>query len=88
MKKIKIQISNIKNIKIIYKTKFYSLLEILEKNKIKTKYQCRDGFCGMCKINLNYGKIFYIKKPIAFLEKKEILPCICIPVTNIKINIY
>lgn len=87
MKSIKITISRKKNIKINYKNKSYSLLNILEKNKIQTKYNCRNGFCGICKIYLNKGKIFYFKKPIAFFEKKEILPCICIPVTNINIKI-
>lgn len=87
MKNINIKILGEKNIRIYHKNQNISLLNILEKNKIKVKYQCKNGFCGVCKVHLYKGKIVYFKKPIGFFEKKEILPCICIPIKNIIIKI-
>ncbi|QCI17978.1 2Fe-2S iron-sulfur cluster binding domain-containing protein [Buchnera aphidicola (Acyrthosiphon lactucae)] len=82
-----IKIINIKK-KIIYK-KNISLLLILKLNKINIEYQCQSGYCGMCRIELVKGKIFYlIKQPMAALFKEtEIFPCCCKPNGNIVIKI-
>lgn len=63
------------------------LLSILEKNKVYIEFQCREGFCGTCRVDLLKGKIEYIKSPIAFLHSKEILTCICIPKSDIELKI-
>jgi len=82
-----IEVINIKK-KIIYKRNI-SLLFILELNNINIEYQCRSGYCGMCRIKLIKGKIFYfIKQPMAALfQKQEIFPCCCKPNGNIIIQI-
>lgn len=82
-----IKIMNI-NKKILY-IKNTSLLFILEKNNIKIDYQCRSGYCGICRIQLIYGQVSYlIKQPMAALfKKKEIFPCCCKPNGNIIIKI-
>ncbi|QCI20730.1 2Fe-2S iron-sulfur cluster binding domain-containing protein [Buchnera aphidicola (Brachycaudus cardui)] len=82
-----IEVVNV-NKKIIYK-KNISLLCILEINNINIQYQCRSGYCGMCRIELIKGKICYsIKQPIAALFKKnDIFPCYCQPDGNIIIKI-
>ncbi|QIQ42164.1 MAG: 2Fe-2S iron-sulfur cluster binding domain-containing protein [Buchnera aphidicola (Microlophium carnosum)] len=82
-----IEIINI-NKKILYK-KNISLLFVLKLNNINIEYQCRSGYCGICRIELVRGKIFYlIKQPIAALFKeKEIFPCCCKPNGNIVIKI-
>ncbi|QCI15869.1 class I ribonucleotide reductase maintenance protein YfaE [Buchnera aphidicola] len=83
-------IINIINIKknIIYK-KTNLLLLILELNNVNIEYQCRSGYCGLCRIELIKGKIFYsIKQPMAALfKKREIFPCCCQPDGNIIIKI-
>ncbi|CAL4326241.1 class I ribonucleotide reductase maintenance protein YfaE [Buchnera aphidicola] len=65
------------------------LLFILEVNNINIQYQCRSGYCGMCRIELIKGRVHYvIKQPMAALFKKqEIFPCCCQPDGNITIKI-
>ncbi|CAL4042408.1 Uncharacterized ferredoxin-like protein YfaE [Buchnera aphidicola (Tetraneura ulmi)] len=84
---ITIKTNNMK--KIIYNSKKKILLKILEKNNIPIQYNCRNGFCGSCKIQLISGKILYCKKkkPIAYCNFKEILPCSCFVIENIIIKI-
>lgn len=54
-----------------------SLIKILESENIYVENQCREGFCGICRTKIIQGKVFYTKKPIAFINKNEILPCCC-----------
>ncbi|WNC70875.1 class I ribonucleotide reductase maintenance protein YfaE [Thalassotalea psychrophila] len=69
--------------KLIFKT----ALEYLESNNIEIHYHCRDGFCGACRVTLDKGEIEYINgEPLAFVREGEILPCCCIPKTDITIS--
>ncbi|WP_343187881.1 class I ribonucleotide reductase maintenance protein YfaE [Buchnera aphidicola (Periphyllus koelreuteriae)] len=87
MKKNKIIIKN-KNYKVIYTKNKISLLKILIKNNIPIDYQCKEGYCGTCRIILIQGKVYYLKKyTLASLQKNEILSCCCIVDSNIKIKI-
>lgn len=63
-----------------------TILQALEKNKIKPYSMCKEGFCATCKMVLKTGSIEYIDEPIAILEKNEILPCICKAKTDIEID--
>ncbi|CAL4320332.1 Uncharacterized ferredoxin-like protein YfaE [Buchnera aphidicola (Eriosoma lanigerum)] len=73
---------------IFYNTKSV-LLSILEKNKIKINYQCRYGYCGLCRVILKKGIVRYIFiKPIAYAHPGEIFPCCCIAMNNITITLY
>lgn len=77
-----------KNKKIFVKKRKIFLLKILLTNDIKTEYQCKKGYCGICRIFLKKGKISYQNFiPLAFLRPGEILPCCCIIDTNIEIKI-
>lgn len=67
--------------------KRYSLLELLEKNKIKIHYQCRSGYCGVCKILLLKGCVNYQKEPLACIYNNEILPCCCIPTEDLELEL-
>ncbi|QCI20914.1 2Fe-2S iron-sulfur cluster binding domain-containing protein [Buchnera aphidicola (Hyperomyzus lactucae)] len=82
-----IRVINIKK-NIIYQEQC-SLLLILKLNNINIEYQCQSGYCGICRIELIQGKIFYPeKKPMAAVCKKgEIFPCCCHPNGNITIKI-
>ncbi|WP_348666502.1 class I ribonucleotide reductase maintenance protein YfaE [Arsenophonus symbiont of Ornithomya chloropus] len=77
-----------KQTKIIFHDKHHtSILDTLEKNNIQIDFQCRKGFCGICRIYLKQGKIKYHNQPIAFIKNNEILPCSCQPITDIFIII-
>ncbi|WGL97392.1 class I ribonucleotide reductase maintenance protein YfaE [Arsenophonus sp. aPb] len=64
-----------------------SLLDALEQSKIQIEFQCREGFCGACRVRLCKGKVGYRHKPIAFIDKNEILACSCQPLSDIDIDI-
>ncbi|WMY95409.1 MAG: class I ribonucleotide reductase maintenance protein YfaE [Arsenophonus sp.] len=84
MEKHKIFVLYEKKIKILFCNKYHtSILDTLEKNNIYINFQCRKGFCGICRTYLKKGKIKYHNLPIAFINNNEILPCSCQPVTDI-----
>ncbi|WP_206485560.1 class I ribonucleotide reductase maintenance protein YfaE [Thalassotalea sp. G2M2-11] len=65
-----------------------TLLNSLEKANIEVHYHCRDGFCGACRVTLLTGKICYPNgEPLAFVGENEILPCCCIPVSDVSLSI-
>jgi len=65
-----------------------TLLECLEQADVEVHYHCRDGFCGACRVTLTDGEINYPKgEPLAFIAENEILPCCCVPVTDISLDI-
>ncbi|PHM63661.1 class I ribonucleotide reductase maintenance protein YfaE [Xenorhabdus ishibashii] len=64
-----------------------NLLEALEHGKIQPEYQCRQGYCGSCRVRLVKGKVGYPCKPLAFVNEGEILPCSCYPLTDIEIEL-
>lgn len=73
---------------ISFKEKKQTLLECLEQANIEVHYHCRDGFCGACRVTLTNGEIHYPNgEPLAFVGENEILPCCCVPVTDISLKI-
>ncbi len=65
-----------------------TLLECLEEAEVEVHYHCRDGFCGACRVTLTSGEINYPQgEPLAFVAENEILPCCCVPVTDISLLI-
>ena len=64
-----------------------TLLESLESHKIDVQYHCREGFCGACRTTLLEGDVEYTTDPLAFMDDDEILPCCCIPGSDLKIKI-
>ena len=71
-----------------FTNKKQTLLECLEQANVEVHYHCRDGFCGACRVMLTEGEINYPKgEPLAFIGDNEILPCCCVPVTNISLKI-
>jgi len=74
--------------KVCYSDSKQTLLECLESNDVKVDYHCRDGFCGACRVTLISGEINYPNgEPLAFVGENEILPCCCVPVTDISLVI-
>ena len=54
-----------------------SLLEAMETQQIEVEYQCRQGFCGTCRVKLVQGNVTYFEEPIAVIPDGCILPCCC-----------
>jgi len=65
----------------------HTLLESLEAQNIDVHYQCREGYCGSCRAQLLEGQVHYHEEPMAYLDDDEILPCCCIPKTDLKIKL-
>lgn len=64
-----------------------SLLSCLESQKIDVAFQCREGYCGACRVTLNSGDVSYTEEPLAFVRSGEILPCCCKPINDISISL-
>lgn len=62
-----------------------TLLESLEQQGVAVHYHCREGFCGACRTKLLTGEVRYTTDPLAFIDDDEILPCCCIPTSDLKV---
>ncbi|XBC39892.1 MAG: class I ribonucleotide reductase maintenance protein YfaE [Buchnera aphidicola (Chaetogeoica yunlongensis)] len=82
----KIKILNKNNV-IYYKKTNIALITIFEIHNIFINSECRQGYCGTCRIQLLKGKIIYNKNlPLASYKPGEIFPCCCIANGNILVN--
>ncbi|PKG81816.1 (Fe-S)-binding protein [Colwellia sp. 75C3] len=71
-----------------YENNEQTLLDCLESANVEVHYHCRDGFCGACRVTLVAGEINYpLGEPLAYVGDNEILPCCCVPVTDISLLI-
>lgn len=62
-----------------------TILEFLKEQKENVRFQCQDGYCGVCRCKMKKGKVKEIQESIGFKNNDEILPCISIPDTDITI---
>ncbi|MCX2941755.1 class I ribonucleotide reductase maintenance protein YfaE [Rahnella perminowiae] len=63
-----------------------NLLEVFEHHQVEVEYQCREGYCGSCRMKLISGEVTYSEKPLAFISDGEILPCCCMPDGDIEVE--
>ncbi|MCB5190031.1 2Fe-2S ferredoxin-like protein [Methylobacillus arboreus] len=63
-----------------------TLLEGLERTGHEVEYQCRAGYCGLCRVRLLDGEVSYLEQPLAFVAADEILPCCCVPKSDIRVD--
>lgn len=76
------------NKEILYSPQHRNLLECLEDSAVEVHYHCRDGYCGACRVTLLKGQVSYPQgEPLAYVAPDEILPCCCIPTSNIAIDV-
>lgn len=54
-----------------------NLLTLLEAHNLCVEFQCREGYCGSCRMRLLKGEVHYPQTPLAFVQQDEILPCCC-----------
>lgn len=52
-----------------------NLLDALHQNGVDVPYQCKDGYCGTCRMKIVKGEVTYTEPPLALLNQGEILPC-------------
>jgi len=64
-----------------------TILETLQRNGIDTEFNCKEGFCGVCRTKLLKGSVEYNLDPLAFIDDDEILTCCTHPKGNIEIKI-
>lgn len=75
------------------KERFYlhegeSLLDGLLRTGNDTPYECRQGYCGMCKTRLivHSGEIYHRLPPLCLLESDEVLACCCMATGTIELT--
>ena len=73
--------------KIVQSSPSNSLLETLEQAGVDVAYQCREGYCGACRLTLKKGVVAYTQEPMASFQASEVLACCCHPTTNIEVEI-
>lgn len=64
-----------------------SFFQFLEKQHVVIEYQCRSGYCGACRCRLIKGSVVYWTKPLAFAGERDVLPCCCIPASDVVLDI-
>ena len=56
-----------------------SLLSALERQGHRVEYQCRQGYCGACRLPLADASqpqaLTYLRPPLAWHEENEVLTC-------------
>lgn len=80
-------IISIKDHKTVQHKADQTLLESLEGKSIEIQSHCRQGYCGACRTKLLCGQVEYQTDPLAYIDDDEILPCCCVPASNIEIKI-
>ena len=65
---------------------FESILDLAEDNGIEIEYECRQGFCGTCKVKLLSGEVeMDIEDGLEDDDREEgfILTCVTVPKSDI-----
>lgn len=60
-----------------------TLFQALEDSSVGVEGHCQAGTCGLCKCRLVEGSVKYVVKHEHKLHPNEILPCCCVPQTNL-----
>lgn len=63
-----------------------TLLEQLNTKNIPVETHCRSGICGVCKKRLKEGEVTYLKEPLAYLAKGEVLVCCAVATSDVVID--
>ena len=66
--------------------RFENILELAEENGIDIEYECRQGYCGNCKVKLLSGKVdMETEEGLEGEEIKDgfILTCVAVPKSDV-----
>ena len=64
-----------------------TMLESIELHNIEVQYHCREGYCGACRSKLISGDVEYTTDPLAYIDDNEILPCCCVPNSDVELEL-
>ncbi len=64
-----------------------TLLDAIQKEGVEIPSECRTGECGQCKVKLCRGEVKQLIETDVYLNANEILPCCCIPVSDLLIEV-
>jgi ferredoxin-NADP reductase len=70
-----------------YSNKNGNLLSLAKQHSVVIPASCRTGQCGTCAVKLLRGSVKYVRPPSAEVMEDEILPCICIPTSDISVQV-
>ena len=63
-----------------------SLLACAGQNSVSMESGCRTGACGSCAVRLLGGKVRYTREPQFQPQTNEILPCVCVPESDLEVD--
>ncbi len=63
-----------------------SLLACAGQNSVSLESGCRTGACGSCAVRLLGGKVRYTREPQFQTQTSEILPCVCVPESDLEVD--
>jgi uncharacterized protein len=63
-----------------------SLLAFAGQNSVELESGCRTGACGSCAVKLLRGKVRYTREPQFQTQNSEILPCVCVPESDLEVD--
>lgn len=62
------------------------ILSTLLKGQEALEYQCREGYCGACRLILVEGEVTYRHDPIALVREGDCLPCCCAASSDVELK--
>lgn len=63
-----------------------TVLQQLERKGYRIPFQCREGYCGACRMTLIKGRVAYPEEPLAFCGAGEVLACSCQVVVDVTVE--
>ncbi len=69
-----------------FQTNQASLLACAGQNNVVLESGCGMGACGTCAVRLVSGKVRYTREPQHQIQISEILPCVCVPESDLEID--
>lgn len=63
-----------------------TILENLESQGFTPDYQCREGYCGCCRMKLLAGEVSYQEEPLGYMEIGDLLPCCSSLLSDIELS--
>ena len=69
-----------------FEARHKSLLACAGQNSVSMESGCRTGACGSCAVRLLRGKVRYTREPQFPIQSSEILPCVCVPESDIEVD--
>lgn len=74
---------NRSNKKLIWDSRYRSILEFAEAHDVEISSGCLFGDCGTCLTKIKHGKIKYTHTTLAQPDEGKCLPCSCVPATDL-----